>query len=66
MKFVINMMMGDKELEKTPPPGPEILALPPPSSVRTGDARLPPMELETAPPIRAFGLQITRDEERNE
>ncbi|KAK3094056.1 hypothetical protein FSP39_023525 [Pinctada imbricata] len=66
MKFVINMMMGEKELEKTPPPGPEILALPPPSSYRLPESGLPPMEIETAPPIRAFGLQIKRDEEGNE
>lgn len=66
MKFVINMMMGEKELEKTPPPGPEILALPPPSSHRIPESGLPPMEIETAPPIRAFGLQIKRDEEGNE
>ncbi|KAJ8309071.1 hypothetical protein KUTeg_013945 [Tegillarca granosa] len=49
LKFVINMMKGDKSAEDTPPSQPEVLALPaPPTPREPPPSIVPPVELETA------------------
>ena len=60
-RFIINMMMGEHDVEQLDvPAGP--LALPGPTSTTTAQPLVPPVELETAEPMIAFGVAITKEE----
>ncbi|XP_052768471.1 ryanodine receptor 2-like isoform X9 [Mya arenaria] len=63
-RFILNMMMGERDeggVEGNVPTGP--LALPGIPGPTPGDKPLvPPIEIETAEPMMAFGVTITKEE----
>ena len=54
------MMMGEREEEPEAPPGP--VALPWPGSTIDTQAAVSPADGETAEPMVAFGVAITKEE----
>ena len=64
LRFIVNMMMGEREEEPEAPPGP--VALPWPGSTVDAQPAVSPTEMETVEPMVAFGGVAITKEEREE